>query len=1005
MQNDPLLEQLGWFFTSVNWTTEYPNSEVLPMAKITSDHILCKVSIGTNIPCSSLFRFEIFWVEHEGFLDTVLSQWNQAVPATSMARSISTKFKKLRSALKVWSRGLSNLSRLIANCNEVILFLDGLEDRRPLYNTESNLRHLVKRQLATLLHYKNAYWKKRYTVNRIRFGDECTKFFHAMATISHRRNSIPQLLNDQGQWVQDHEGKAGLLWNALKKRMGVSTEPMMVFDLQTLVTAVSGLEDLTLPFQHSEIDEIVRRMSCDKSPGPDGFNGLFMKRCWQIIKYDFYALCEEFYVGSANLECINSSYITLVPKIANPETVSDFKPISLLNISLKQLTKILADRLQSVILKIVHKNHNGFIRSRAIQDCLAWSFEYIHQCHQSRREAIILKLDFEKAFDTIEHVTILQMLQNFGFPDKWQTWISAVLSSGSSAILLNGVAGKSFKCKRGVRQGDPLSPLLFVIAVELLQILVNKAASQDLLKAPLPHEDDEFPIIKYADDTLLVLQADANQLFFLKALLQSYETASGLKVNYNKSQMIPINVTPERMQHLVNTFGCQIGSLPFTYLGLPMGTTKPRIDDLSPIMDRVERRLSACSTWLSYSGRLQMINSAITPIVTYTLCTIKVPKGFIENIDRARKQCLWRGSDDTAKGGNLVAWPTVMQPKEKGGLGITNLRLQNDALLLKQLHKFYNKANIPWVTLIWNKYYEGKVPHECRELGSFWWHDVMRLNVIYRGFARCTLGDGSTVSFWNDLWSDTLLSSEYPRLYSFAANKSISVQSLMSEQDLENIFFLPLSTQAHEELLSLQDYLHNIPYDEDGADSWTPTWGPKYSSRRFYAHAFSGVETHPVYKMLWKSKCTPRIKFFAWLVMVDRLNTKTMLRRRHLNIEDDELCVLCDSGLEEDIDHLFFECPFAGQCWNSINLTWDTSLSLMERLAMANSIQNLEFFTEATIIAAWELWKLRNDKIFQRRLPTTTIWLANFKNQCLLQSVRFRDDLRSSFCFWLDAFS
>ena len=158
-------------------------------------------------------------------------------------------------------------------------------------------------------------------------------------------------------------------------------------------------------------------------------------------------------------------------------------------------------------------------------------------------------------------------------------------------------------------------------------------------------------------------------------------------------------------------------------------------------MDRVERKLSAFSSYLSYSIRLQMMNSVLSPTVTYAMSSIKLPVGVIENIDRARKQCLWRGNDASKKGGNLAAWHMVQKPKQKGGLGVLNLRLQNDALLLKQLHKFYSKKDIPWVTLIWNRYYTSKVPHASLEVGSFQWKDLLRLNVLYRGIAKCTIGD------------------------------------------------------------------------------------------------------------------------------------------------------------------------------------------------------------------------------------------------------------------------
>lgn len=209
-----------------------------------------------------------------------------------------------------------------------------------------------------------------------------------------------------------------------------------------------------------------------------------------------------------------------------------------------------------------------------------------------------------------------------------------------------------------------------MLAANLLQAIVNKAASIGLLRRPIPQPGEEFPIIQYLHNTLLILEADARQLFFLKGILQSFLDSTGLKVNYHKSQIIPINVSPGKMSNLANTFGCQIGFLPFTYLGIPMGTKKPCFEDLTPIMDRVERRLSACSSLLSYSGRLEMVKSAIMPITTYDSCVIELPKGVIYNIDWARKQCLWRGNSNQQRGGNLVAWPVATTPKDKGGLGI-----------------------------------------------------------------------------------------------------------------------------------------------------------------------------------------------------------------------------------------------------------------------------------------------------------------------------------------------
>jgi hypothetical protein len=250
-----------------------------------------------------------------------------------------------------------------------------------------------------------------------------------------------------------------------------------------------------------------------------------------------------------------------------------------------------------------------------------------------------------------------------------------------------------------------------------------------------------------------------------------------------------------------------------------------------------------------------------------------------------------------------------------------------------------------------------------------------------------------------------VLSQTYLRLASFARNEGASVLEIMQAKDLNSLFFLPLSEQAFEELETLQAQLQDIPFDDNATDSWVPVWGNTYTSRKFYSQVFKNMEAHSAFQIIWKSRCTPRVKFFVWLVLVDRLNTKVMLQRRHLDVQDDVICVMCNSWEEETIDHLFFNCDFAKECWASIKIEWDMSLPLLDRYTQARHTHAIPFFTEATLIAAWELWKVRNDKIFRRRDPSPSIWFSNFKYQCNLQSVCFKDVLRSSFCVWLDAFS
>jgi hypothetical protein len=248
------------------------------------------------------------------------------------------------------------------------------------------------------------------------------------------------------------------------------------------------------------------------------------------------------------------------------------------------------------------------------------------------------------------------------------------------------------------------------------------------------------------------------------------------------------------------------------------------------------------------------------------------PIAILNQIDKYRRHCLWRGGDINGK--NTSGCMKNGKSKLKGGLGIINLRLQNEVLLMKNLHKFYNKDEMPWVQLIWSNYYRnGQVLGQVKK-GSFWWKDNLKLLNCFKGIAQVIVGKGDTVLFWNDLWNGRILNQAYPHLFSFTNKENITLQKVFQLDELHNLFNLPLSEEAFTQLCDLDVYLQTLQLN-DSTDQWKYIWGNDYyKASRAYKHLVGSQSVHPTFKWIWQSSYQQKHKVFFWLLLKNRLNTE-----------------------------------------------------------------------------------------------------------------------------------
>jgi mannosylglycoprotein endo-beta-mannosidase len=473
----------------------------------------------------------------------------------------------------------------------------------------------------------------------------------------------------------------------------------------------------------------IQETTAEKASGPDGYIGTFYKQNWALIKQDLLVALDFFFqLHDQHLAHLNTAHVVLLPKKNDAKEVRDFRPISLIHSTAKLISKLLAIRLSGELNSMVSKAQSAFIIRRSIQDNFIYTQNLIKTLHRSKQSGIFLKLDIAKAFDSVRWDYLMEVLRQFGFGTRWRGWISSLLRTASTAILLNGVRGKWFKHYRGLRQGDPLSPMLFILAMEPLQRLLELSTADGLL-SPFNSSLARLRISMYADDAAVFVKPIREELHVVAEILELFGKVSGMVTNREKCTAYPIRCEDINLNEVMEGFPCKVQCFPCNYLGLPLHFRQLHRVEIQPITDKMAHRLPNWKgRFLNKAGRLKLLNSVMSSIPTYFLTAFVPKKWTVKRLDKIRRGFLWKG-DENANGGHcLVRWALVKRPKKLGGLGVLYLDKFSRVLRLRWIWYPWVDPEKPWIG--------SDVP--CTE----------EVRQLFQASTMVTIGNGRRAQFW-----------------------------------------------------------------------------------------------------------------------------------------------------------------------------------------------------------------------------------------------------------------
>ncbi|GKE22508.1 RNA-directed DNA polymerase, eukaryota [Tanacetum coccineum] len=537
------------------------------------------------------------WKKHGKWRDLELNEENNGM--IRLKKKLQLLKKKIRGWVMDYKR------QQVGRVNDLKAKLSVIDKELDQGRVSSDDLLLSRMESMKLLHdFQSSINRDNIQKAKIRWaieGDENSKFFHAIINKKRANLSVKGVMVD-GEWMDDPSRVKEEFHNYFATRFqdpGANRGNInFTFPNRLSLDQVSDLES---PILRDEIRLAVWGCGEDKSPGPNGFTFEFFRKFWKVVGPDFCIAVEWFFEhGSFAIGC-NSSFVALIPKILDPKIVSDYRPISLIGSLYKVITKILATRLSSVISSLISDVQSAFLPNRQILDGPFILSELLSWCKFKYNQAMVFKVDFAKAYDSIRWDYLDDVINSFGFGSKWRSWIRGSLISGKASILVNGSPTSEFQFHRGLKQGDPLAPFLFILIMESLHLSFSVFWGVD--------GGNPFTRIEI-----------------------------GLSINVKKSQLLGIGISDSIVSEAAKSLGCSIMKTPFKYLGIPVGGNMSLIKAWDESIVKLKRRLSKWKLkTLSIGGRLTLLKSVLGSTPIYNMSLFKVPKSMLHSMESLRR--------------------------------------------------------------------------------------------------------------------------------------------------------------------------------------------------------------------------------------------------------------------------------------------------------------------------------------------------------------------------------